>query len=242
MFSGKSLSKSLALATGAAALTMAGAAQAGVVVKSSGPSAAKYPRGKKLADSGTVTLERGDTLTILANGGTRTISGPGTHRVAARGTSRRSAYAALTRQRSTARVTTGALRTGAGGAGGGSVSPKLWDVDVTKSGAVCVPSLSAIQLYRPGGDQAATYMIASSTSTEHLHVAFEKDQWLADWDAGRMELAEDTNYVITGPSGDARTVTFKVIAEPAQLPEAMAEQLIANGCDAQLDLLADKMV
>ena len=55
-------------------------AQAGVVVKSSGPSAETYPVGKKLDDAASVTLRTGDSITVLTGSGTRVISGPGTHR------------------------------------------------------------------------------------------------------------------------------------------------------------------
>ncbi|WP_128891018.1 hypothetical protein [Erythrobacter sp. HKB08] len=240
MFSAKSLRKAIALAGGALALSLAGGAQAGVVVKSSGPSASKYPVGKKLDDAGTVTLEEGDTLTILADGGTRVIRGPGTHRVAARGTSRRSTFARLTSQRSRSRVRTGATRAPTGTAS--PTSSNLWYVDVSKSGTMCVPSLSDVQLFRPGGDQASTYMISSTTTPEHLHVTFAKDQSLAGWDAERMPFSEDAEYVITGPTGEAQTITFRTLAEPADTPEGLAEQLIEKGCMAQLDLLAEKMI
>ena len=66
-------------------------AQAGVVVKSSGPSAETYPVGKKLDDAASVTLRTGDSITVLTGSGTRVISGPGTHRVGARGASKRTA-------------------------------------------------------------------------------------------------------------------------------------------------------
>ena len=77
-------------AVGIAAVGFLGtAAQAGVVVKSSGPSAASYPVGKKLDDAASVTLRNGDSITVLTDSGTRVITGPGTHRVGARGASKR---------------------------------------------------------------------------------------------------------------------------------------------------------
>ena len=38
------------------------------------------------------------------------------------------------------------------------------------------------------------------------------------------------------------TLTFAVLAEPAAEPEALAGQLIANGCTAQLELLSNAML
>ena len=106
------------LAAGAAALALAipAAAEAAIVVASSGPSAATYPVGRKLDDAGTITLRAGDTLTVLDGKGTRVLRGAGTFPVAAAaGTPAKSAtFAVLTMQRSAQRVRTGAVRTGVG--------------------------------------------------------------------------------------------------------------------------------
>ena len=121
-------------------------AQAGVVVKSSGPSAETYPVGKKLDDAASVTLRTGDSITVLTGSGTRVISGPGTHRVGARGASKRTAFAMLTRQQSGARVRTGAVR---GGATGSSTNSNLWNIDISRPGKVCLPAGDAITFWRP---------------------------------------------------------------------------------------------
>src|SRR6185369_4761891 len=106
------------LAAGAAALALAipAAAEAAIVVASSGPSAATYPVGRKLDDAGTITLRAGDTLTVLDGKGTRVLRGAGNFPVAAAaGTPAKSAtFAVLTMQRSAQRVRTGAVRTGVG--------------------------------------------------------------------------------------------------------------------------------
>ena len=99
--------------TAAAALVglvmYAGAAQAGVVVKASGPSVGQFPVGKKLDDSSTVSLKAGDSITVLTANGTKVITGPGQFTVGVRGESKRSTFAVLTRQASGARVRTGAV-------------------------------------------------------------------------------------------------------------------------------------
>ncbi|WP_271438162.1 hypothetical protein [Pontixanthobacter luteolus] len=237
MFSVKSRTISAALLASAAFMGLSGTANAGVVIKSSGPSASAYPVGKKLPDSSTVTLREGDTITIMADGGTRVIRGPGTHRVAARGSSKRSTFAALTRQRSKARVRTGATRAP-------SMSrPNIWMVDVSRSGTMCVPDFGSVQIWRPGFDQGATYVLANSSSAAHVHVSFEPKQMVADWDNARMPLADGASYQITGPGGgDPATVTFAEMGEMPQSPEALAELLLEKGCSGQLDLLADTMM
>src|SRR5687767_8423130 len=68
----------LAGVAAAAALAAAGVAHAqGVVVRSTGPSAAQYPQGKRLPANAKVTLRSGDRLTVLDKAGTRVLSGPG---------------------------------------------------------------------------------------------------------------------------------------------------------------------
>ncbi|MCB2086798.1 MAG: hypothetical protein H6920_02025 [Sphingomonadaceae bacterium] len=236
MFSAKTIRTTLAVAAGSLALALAGGAQAGVVVKSSGPSAAQYPPGKKLSDSGTVTLKTGDTLTILADGGTRVLKGPGTLRVSARGRSTRSTLATLTRRNDRSRVRTGASR------GDGLATPNLWYLDLASSGTMCLPDAEGLTVTRPGGDQASIYMITSALSPDHMHVSFPAKVSLADWDMASMAVAEGTEYTVTGPDGVSNVVTFKILAEPASTAEALGTQLLENGCMAQLDLLTNTLM
>ncbi len=239
MFSVKPLLISAAL--GCAALMAPIAAQAGVVIKSSGPSASKYPVGMKLSDSGRITLQTGDSVTILANGGTRVISGAGTHRVAERGKSNRTAIAALTRRRAAGQVRTGATRGDPPPAS--LTSPNLWWVDVSKSGTMCVADMSAVQMWRPGRDQASTYVIASAESAEHVHVTFLEDEMVTAWDSKRLPLAEGSTYSITGPSGGApATIKFtQMDAVPEDLDD-LTVALLGKGCTTQVDLLATTLM
>jgi len=85
LFSGVALVGALAIASPAMAQSR--------VVRSTGPSAAQYPTGKKIAANGTIRLQRGDRVTVLDKSGTRVLTGPGTfslnRRVAATSTSNR---------------------------------------------------------------------------------------------------------------------------------------------------------
>lgn len=240
MFSVKTLMMSAALAVAGSAMIAPDAAQAGVVVKSSGPSASTYPVGKKLDDNGRITLKTGDAVTVLANGTTRVIRGPGTHRVSARGSSRRGALRALTTQRSASRARVGASRGDDSAAS--MVNPNLWWIDVSKSGMMCVSDLAAVNMWRPGMEGASTYVFASATSTDHIHVNFPDGQMTTAWDAERMPLAEGTSYMITGPSGgEPQEMTFTTIEAPTENAEDLAVILIEKGCTAQLELLADAL-
>jgi len=82
----------------------------GLVMDSSGPSVASYPRGMELADTAQITLKAGDSVSVLRQSGLREFKGPGTFRIGDRSASRRSAFAALTRARSNRRARTGAVR------------------------------------------------------------------------------------------------------------------------------------
>ena len=92
MFSVKPLLMAVVLGGAAVAVVAPDVAKAGTVVASSGPSAGKYPVGKKLKDTDRITLRAGDSVTVLDSRGTRIISGAGTHMVGARGASKRSTF------------------------------------------------------------------------------------------------------------------------------------------------------
>ncbi|MBO6734684.1 MAG: hypothetical protein JJ924_18015, partial [Roseitalea sp.] len=69
----------LAAAAAVSALAMVGTAAAqSMVVRSTGPSASKYPTGAKLKASDRLTLVAGDRVVLMQSGKTRTLSGPGT--------------------------------------------------------------------------------------------------------------------------------------------------------------------
>src|SRR4051812_34735369 len=141
-----------------AALAAATAAQAGVVVAVSGPSAKSYPVGRKLADNDPIVLQQGDSITVLDQRGTRVLRGAGSYTLAQQaGPSMSGTFAVLTRQRSAQRMRTGAVR--AGDAGWPVTRPNLWYVDVGSSGATCLPAADDVRLWRSTTDGGATYSI-----------------------------------------------------------------------------------
>lgn len=228
-----------ALAT-LAALVFPGAAMAGIVVASSGPSAARFPPGKKLPDEEKITLEASDSVTILDSRGTRVLRGAGTFRVAAPDTYDRSAtFAALTRQRSAERVRTGAVR----GPNGTPISPNLWYVDLSHGGTYCEVDPKIVRVWRPDKDGAASYSVtrqggeeapASATTLE-----FRDGVTVAPWDDASVPIFEDATYTIMGPDSAHRvTVTFALLPDENYAPEELAAALMARGCQAQVDLLA----
>jgi len=238
MFSVKTLLT--ASATAGISLAIATAAQAGVVVKSSGPSATQYPVGKKLDDEQAVVLKDGDTLTVLTSGGTRVLRGPGTQRVGARGVSKRTTFAMLTRQQSGARVRTGAVR----GGGGASVptNPSLWNVDVTKAGKVCLSSGDRVSFWRPDFAGAKTWMLGSAVSDFHVHVQFGDGDSTASLSADQLPLTENRKFRLSGPDGSpAEDIEFVLLGATPDDPEGLAVALLEHGCSNQLEMLSERM-
>jgi hypothetical protein len=234
MFSIRTLSVACALAAaGAGSMALAG-----VVVSSSGPSASQFPAGKKLDDNSRITLKAGDKVTVLTTNGTRVISGAGTHQVGAAGASKRSTFAVLTRQRSSQRVRTGAVR-GTGTGEAETRNPNLWFVDVSRSGTMCVTNGTAVRLWRPGSEVETTFVVSQpgAPPPTQVHVPFASGVADAGWDSERLPVTEGATYTITGPGGSPSEVRFTLLDSPPDDPEELAARLIEKGCTAQLDLL-----
>jgi hypothetical protein len=236
MFSDKLKGKLGALALAGAALALPAAAMAGVVVKSTGPSATRYPVGTKLDDDAAITLKAGDVVTVLTADGTRVIRGAGTFRVGDRPKVAADRFASLTRKRAATRVRTGAVR----GEDDAPVSnPSLWYVDVTRSGTICLYDLATVRLWRPGTEGTSTYRISDHSGTAQAEVTFDDTVTVAALDPARLPITESGHYMITGPDGaTAAHINFVLLAEDYEAPDALAEALIARGCSVQLETLA----
>lgn len=241
MFSDKFKARALGLALAGAALSVPGAAAAGVVVKSTGPSAGTYPVGKKVADSSTITLRAGDKITVLVNGGTKVMQGPGTFRVGEGATRTRARFARLTRQGASNRARTGAVR---GGKAGSSSMPNLWLVNVAASGTTCLYDLENVRLWRPGATEGQTYTIKPQGSDMTLDVNFVETESMRALDPEGLKLTDGGMYTITGPAVEetpASSVDVKIVAltETYRAPDALASALAENGCMGQLAALGD---
>ncbi|WP_299193570.1 hypothetical protein [uncultured Erythrobacter sp.] len=244
MFSDKLKARFLGLALVGAVLAVPGAASAGVVVKSSGPSAGEYPVGRQVADEASITLRAGDKITVLTDDGTRVMQGPGTFRVGEGATRTRARFSNLTRQRAARRVRTGAVRSGATGAP--ARSPNLWFVNVAAAGNVCLYDLGSVRLWRPEATEAQTYQIRDAASQGSLEVSFVESEAVRALDPNGLPITDGGNYTITAPAGEdseaaSVNVTFVTMDEEYAAPDALAQALIDNGCTTQLALLADTL-
>ena len=222
-------------------LSIATAAQAGVVVKATGPSASEYPVGKKIDDKATITLKKGDSVTVLTSNGTRVISGPGRFTVGVRGESKRSTYAILTRQNANTRVRTGAVR------GGASTSepenPNLWNVDVTKPGKMCLADASLVTFWRPDTEGARTYVLRSGQSDYLIQIEFADGAAQAALGPDKLPLASNKTYRLSSEAGAApQTIEFVMLDEVPDAPDALAGELATKGCTQQLTMLSDRLM
>lgn len=239
MFSARMKSRLAAMALASAALLLPATAMAGVVVKSSGPSASKYPVGAKLDDSATITLREGDVVTVLTSQGTRVIRGAGTFRVGDRPQVANDRFASLTRKRAASRVRTGAVR---GDLESEPSNPSLWYVDITKSGTICLYDLATVRLWRPGTGGTATYRMAHAAGEMYVDVTFDETVMIAALDPSRLPIIEGANYGIYGSgAGPMATLNFVLLDQDYEQPDALAEALIAMGCNVQLEMLASSM-
>lgn len=218
------------------ALALPGMAMAGIVVASSGPSAKQYPAGRKIDDGAAIVLQAGDSVTILDQKGTRVLRGPGTMALSKGGSAATvNAFAALTRQRSAARVRTGAVRNGPGS--GPVRSPNLWYVNLASAGTVCVIDPANVRLWRADPAAKASYAISGGPAKGSAQ--FAAGEMIAPWDAARAPVSDGASYALSDGAGKpVANVRFAVLPAAPATPEDTAAALIAKGCQAQLDLLA----
>lgn len=239
MFSARIRARLTALALCGGLLAAPAAALAGVVVKSSGPTASRYPVGTKLDDSASITLRDGDVVTVLTAEGTRVIRGAGTHRVGDRPQVANDRFAALTRKRAANRVRTGAVRSENDET---PTNPSLWYVDVTRSGMICLYDLAAVRLWRPGTAGTSTYRVVDAAGPANVDVTFDDTVVIAALDPARLPIAEGGAYRVYGPDGAlSADLRFVQIGEDFGTPDALAETLIAKGCTVQVEALANSL-
>ena len=214
-------------------------AVAGTVVAVSGPSASQYPVGTRISDTQRVTLRQGDSVTVLHEGRTRTLRGPGTFVLAQRAPQGRNrALAALTTRRSANRARTGAVR----GDGEDVTNPSLWYVDVAKSGTICLANADPLRLWRAQTENAAVYTFSrEGAADEPVQLTFPEREMLAQWESA-VQLREGENYSIsTGGSQALAQVRFVFLQEIPEDAEDLALALIENGCTVQLEQMSQAL-
>lgn len=229
-------------ALGTATLLSASAASAqNVIVRSSGPSAAQYPAGKKLDNNASVKLASQDSVTVLGINGTRVLRGPGTFSLGDR-----SGRQAADSGRVLNFISTRGQRTARGGAvrGAGDLAdarpakPKIWYLETGQSGNFCVIDPENVVLWRPDYTGSATASIVAPATGKITKVEWREGSGVQAWPASEAPISNDANYRLTA-SGLAveQMITFKVLGAQPNDEIDTAEMLVANGCEAQLSQL-----
>ena len=218
----------------ALALTAVAAEAAVLVVRSSGPSAKAFPAGRALPENQTITLRGNDVVILLDSRGTRTLRGPGSYSTSASAGGSTSAMAALGGQSNARRSRVGAVR---GGPTGATSGRNVWQADIGRSGNVCIANPADVGLYRADSNVARQVTLTEVGSNRAATIEFAAGQKNAAWPAA-LPVAVGSKYQIKG-AGAAVTLNAVPIAPvPAGL-EGLAQNLIRNDCQAQLDVLID---
>ncbi|MEA3013767.1 MAG: hypothetical protein QOD42_2312 [Sphingomonadales bacterium] len=209
-------------------LTGAASAAANVlIVRSTGPSARSYPAGRSLPDNARIVLRAGDTVVILAGGGTRTFRGPGSFSPTA-------AQGVRTADSGGRRARIGAVRS----AGIVPRGPTIWHVDVTQSGNFCLAGSSNVMLWRPDASAPTRLTIAGPAGAPRV-VQWPAGQPTRAWPRGTA-IASGATYSFSQPGVAVPTrITFRILNAPLNDVQGVAEALIANGCAGQLDVLVE---
>ena len=224
------------LAGGAAVLAMtAVAAQAAVlVVRSSGPSAKAFPAGRALPENQTITLRGNDVVILLDSRGTRTLRGPGSYSTSASNGGSTSAMSALGGQSNARRSRVGAVR---GGPTGATSGRNVWQADIGRSGNVCIANPADVGLYRSESSTARRVTLTEVGSNRAATIEFAAGQKNAPWPTA-LPVSAGNKYQIKGAGTPVTLNAVPIAPVPAGL-EGLAQNLIRNDCQAQLDVLID---
>ncbi|MGE0178418.1 MAG: hypothetical protein AB7O91_01195 [Sphingomonas sp.] len=181
-----------------------------------------------MPDNAQIRLSANDSIVLLTSRGTRTFRGPGTFRPTQAG--------AQVAGNSGARV--GAVRSA--GIDPSVPQPSIWQIDVSSSGTVCLTSASAATLWRPDTSGAARLSIRGPGGSTH-EVNWPAGQATLAWPSA-VPLANDGDYQLTQPGSPVPTsVRVKLVGQVSTDFQAIAETLIRNGCQQQLDVLVDSL-
>ncbi len=232
----------LAAAAAVAAIAVTGAAAAqSMVVRSTGPSASKYPAGTKLKSTDRVTLVAGDKVVLIQGGKTKTLTGAGTFTAGATVVASQSMGTTVTRMMAKRPMAT------RGGASRGpeetaldNRAPNLWLLDYRTGGTFCVADPATLMLWRPDmtSDTALTITAGDKSETVAIKALSQFGKWPTE--AVPVEYGVDYSLSVAGVP-KAVTVRFAPVAAMPETPDAASEMLLGKGCTPQLDRLVDAM-
>lgn len=222
---------------GAVAVAGGALAQA-IVVRSTGPSAAQYPQGKKLPANASVSLKPGDKVTVIDKAGSRVLSGPGNFTL--NGAVERGGGSVMANMMvgGGSRARTGAVRGAPVGLEAPTAPDNIWAIDVTKGGTYCVADPASLVLWRPNRADAITGKLGANGKT--IPVSWKAGSALKLWPAADIPVVDGQTYVFTGPVTVNSTITLKKLASVPTDQMQVATMLAEHGCNAQLDVIASQ--
>lgn len=232
-----------------------------LIVRSSGPSAATYTVGKKLADTATITLKRGDRVTVLTDAGTRVLTGPVAVRLNKATPERSTKVRGLVSTLRGSRFSrAGAVRGVASGVGsdaasnsgsrpaGASFRPtSLWFADADKGGTVCLADRARLTLFRSQTSEVGRMRLEPEAGGEAYLVFVPRGVNEVQWP--RVRPAAGSRWIYrpdwqTSLGSEPVRFAIQRIAVVEDDPVALAQALLAAGCQSQLEymteILADK--
>lgn len=236
-----------AIAVTAACFSTSALAQS-MVVRSTGPSAAKYPVGKKLAANEKITLVSGDRVVLLDKGKTRTLAKPGVHNSSASVAASQTLSTTMTNMISR----DGALRRRGGATRGPGDAPavaaeirapNLWLIDARKGGNFCVADPATLLFWRPdfNGDTSLRVEPEGDAGKAET-IAFLDGQAYRRWPGATLPLDAGKAYRLSGAGLDKPvSIRFQMLDALPTTPDEIAAKLLERGCTAQLDRLVDTM-
>ena len=234
----------LTAAAAIAAVAIAGVASAqSMVVRSTGPSAGKYPSGTKLKSTDKLTLVSGDKVVLMQAGKTRTLSGPGTYGATATIQANQSMGATVTRMLSTGptmRSRGGFSRGGEEAAPVNVRAPNVWLLDYREGGTFCVVDPATLMLWRPNmeGDTALEIESGGKKAT----VAIVDGANFRKWPTDTLPVQYGVDYRLSGAGlRSPVTVRFTAMGTVPDTVEGSVDMLMAKGCTPQLNRLVDAM-
>lgn len=236
----------LTAAAAALAITVAGTAAAqSMVVRSTGPSASKYPTGMKLKSTDKVTLVKGDRVVLMQAGKTRTLSAPGTY--PASGNVQVSQSMGTTVSRMLASGPTGRMRGGATRSGelttptpAAMHAPNLWLLDYREAGTFCVVDPATLVLWRP--EMETKQMLRIDRGEQSAYLDIPEGANFRKWPTETMPVQFGVDYRLSGAGLAAPvTVRFTSMGPIPDSADASVDALLSKGCTPQLNRLVDAM-
>lgn len=219
------------------------AAAQSMVVRSTGPSAGKYPTGTKLKSSDRLTLVAGDKVVLIQSGKTRTLSGPGTFGATGTVQASQSMGATVTRMlaKGPQMRSRGGFSRGPGDEASAEVrAPNLWLLDYREGGTFCVADPASLLFWRPHMESDELLKIERGDKSET--VAFLSGANFRKWPTETLPIQYGIDYRLSGAGLTTPvTVRFSQLDSMPDTVEGSVDMLVMKGCTPQLNRLVDAM-